>query len=102
MADRVTDEMVMSVLGWARNYEEIESYKSLPQPGRRWRVEIPQPLIVGSGLLLGWGNAKPQDVVPKVNVFTSREAVAFGYGCAAGGIHNRAEFARERWGWGDG
>lgn len=95
MAERVTDEIVRSVLTWARNYGEIASFKSIAPRGRRWQVTLPKERIVGSGFWI----TGAKDVVPEVMVFTSREALAFAYGCAAGGIHDRAAFAREKWGW---
>lgn len=94
---RVTDEMVRGVLTWARNYGEIEAFEAVAPRGRRWKVTLPAALTIGAGASLGL--RRSQDVVPSVLVFTSREAVAFGYGCAAGGVHDRAAFARERWGW---
>jgi hypothetical protein len=95
---RVTDEMVRTALTWARNYEEIESYQLIANSGRKWRVTLPQPVLVGAPLL--WSGLDPDKVVPDVLLFTSREAMAFAYGCAAGGgRHGRADFARDRWGW---
>lgn len=93
---RVTDEMVRSALAWARNYEEISEFELVAKAGRKWRVKLARPILVGSGFIVG----RPQDAVPPELVFTSREALAFAYGCAvAGHRHGRAEYAKERWGW---
>lgn len=94
---RATDEMIRSVLTWARNYGEIDSFKMVTPRGRKWLIRLPAERGIGSRLFRN----RPQDTVPREIVLTSREALAFGYGCAAGGIHDRAEFAREEWGWGE-
>jgi hypothetical protein len=93
---RATDEQVHKVLGWARNYGEIESYKSVANSGRRWRIELPAPTTVEGydGMLA--------TRMPQVLMFTSREAIAFGFGCVAAGSrpYSRGAVARAKWGWG--
>lgn len=103
---RVTEDMVRSALAWPRNYGEIHNFRSVMPRGRRWEIELPGEVSV-SGSEAGFmthnimtGEPLPQGVVPRVFVLTSREALAFSYGCAAGGVHDRTEFAREKWGWG--
>ena len=97
---RITDETVRSALLWARNYKAITQFKKVAPRGRKWLIQLPAPRVVGSGLFFNILGIRPEDVVPQEIVLTSREALAFAYGCAAGGIHDRAEFARENWGWG--
>lgn len=93
---RATDEMVRDALIWARNYEEIESYRLVATRGRKWEVKLPSALVLGAGFFRG----RPQDEVPAVLVPTNREALAFAYGCAAGGERGPRQRKRDEWGWG--
>jgi hypothetical protein len=96
---RVNEDDVRSALSWARNYGEIASYRSIASSGRRWRIVLPAVTTVSGAepgdFLLG------RPVVPIEMVLTSREALAFAYGCAAAGVRpeSRASFAAREWGW---
>lgn len=97
MSARVSEDAVRSALTWARNYGEIESYSVVAPSGRRWKVVLAPTPVSGAtdGITLLSG------VVPGEMVLTSREALAFAYGCAvAGAKERRAEFAAREWGWG--
>lgn len=87
---RVTDEMVRSWLVWARNFEEVVAYRIGKGDRRRFRVRVPpgvtkngHPFREKGGMLDIMGHAV-EDVVPTELMFTAREALAFGMGCAAG------------------
>jgi hypothetical protein len=98
MSARVSEDAVRSALTWARNYGEIESYEVVAKSGRRWKIVLSGPTPVSGstdGITLLSG------VVPGEIVLTSREALAFAYGCAvAGAKERRADFAARAWGWG--
>ena len=97
---RVSDEMVRSALAWARSYEEIVDFEVIASAGWKWRVTLRDSVVIGSGL---WMRGEPQEAVPPVLIliFTSREAMAFVYGCAVGGESKpRVERGKE-WGWDD-
>lgn len=96
MSARVSEDEVRSALTWARNYGEIESYSVVAPSGRRWKIVLAATPVSGArdGITLLSG------VVPGEMVLTSREALAFAYGCAvAGAKERRAEFAAREWGW---
>lgn len=96
MSARVSEDAVRSALTWARNYGEIESYSVVASSGRRWKIVLAPTPVSGAtdGITLLSG------VVPGEMVLTSREALAFAYGCAvAGAKERRAEFAAREWGW---
>ena len=95
---RVTDEMVRSALTWARNYEEIVDFELIASAGRKWRVTLRDSVVIGSGL---WMRGEPQEAVPPVLIFTSREAMAFAYGCAVGGESKPRVERRKEWSWDD-
>ena len=94
---RVSDAMVRTVLTWARNYEAIESFTRIASSGQKWQVKLKTPLLVGTDF---WLRGEPQEAVPAELVFTNKEAMAFGYGCVAGGETRvpRAE-RRKEWDW---
>lgn len=98
MSNRVTDSMVEHWLIWARNFGEIIGWNngkgelwSAPVKGsRRWRVRLTpgvtadgQPFRAKEGLFDILGHT-PEDAVPNELMLTSREALVFGMGCAAG------------------
>ncbi|MCA1571008.1 MAG: hypothetical protein LC798_11945 [Chloroflexi bacterium] len=100
MSRRVTDEIVHRFLVWARNYEEIESFRKIAPSGRCWRIRI-RPGVRADGMdrsvlddILG----DDDRVVPTEIVLTSREALVFGYGCAvAGASRHRDDWTQEDW-----
>ena len=94
----VTDVMVRSALSWARNYEEIVDFELIGSAGRKWRVTLRDSVVIGSGL---WMRGEPQEAVPPVLIFTSREAMAFAYGCAVGGESKPRVERRKEWSWDD-
>lgn len=103
--NRVTDEMVRSWLLWARNFGEIVAYHIGDGNRRRFRVRLPagitsngDPFRKREGILDITGHGAG-DVVPPELLFTAREALAFGFGCAVG---RTAALAGERPGWCDG
>jgi len=97
---RVSEDTVRSFLTWARNYGEIESFSSVADSGRRWKIVLPDEVWSnGPDPTLG-GFTPPENMVPREFVLTSREALAFGYGLAAAGVREcREDFASREWGW---
>lgn len=94
---RVSDDDVRRALTWARNYGEIASYEALPERGRKWLIRLPDvPITVQGGERRWLSNDVPVELV-----LTSREALAFGWGCAVAGARQepRREFAAREWGW---
>lgn len=99
MSGRVIEETLRHWFAWARNYEEIEEFKSVAPRGRRWRVRV-RPGITADGhpLTTGLMGHRAETVVPEEFVLTSREAMAFAYGCAVGGAARaRSEWTQEDW-----
>lgn len=87
---RVTDEMIRHWLIWARNFEEIVAYHVGSGKARRFRVRLTPgvtcdgtPFRLREGILDITGH-DDKDVVPHELMFTAREALAFGMGCAVG------------------
>lgn len=103
--NRVTDEMVRSWLVWTRNFGEIVAFHVGEGAGRRFRVRLPagvtsngDPFRQRGGILDITGHGV-DDVVPSELLFTAREALAFGFGCAVG---RTAALASERPKWCEG
>lgn len=94
---RISDDEVRRCLTWARNYGEIESFKMVRPSGRKWLVRTTEQTTI-SGQVLGWTE---RHAVPSELVFTSREALAFGYGLAIAGAYHggRQAFAAREWNW---
>lgn len=87
---RVTDEMVLHWLAWARNFGEVVSWRVGSGAGRRFRIRVTpgitangDPYRAKEGLLDLLGHEE-KDVVPVELMLTAREALLFGMGCAAG------------------
>lgn len=92
---RVTDEMVDDFLAWARNFEEIISYRKITKSGRKWLIKIRPGVFAASHMTLF---LRPDNVVPEELVLTSREALVFGYGIAvAGECRSRHDWTQEDW-----
>lgn len=87
---RVTDDMVRGWLTWARNFEEVVSFRIGKGAARRFKVRVPagitrdgHPFRPKEGMLDITGH-DAGDVVPAELMFTAREAMAFAMGCATG------------------
>jgi hypothetical protein len=87
---RVTDEMVRVWLTWARNAGEVAGFRIGKGKARRFKVRVPagvtcngQPFRPKDGMFDILGHTA-EDVVPGELMFTAREALAFGMGCATG------------------
>lgn len=87
---RVKDTTVSDWLLWARHFGEIISYRVGKGDRRRIRVRVTpgvtrdgSPFRPKEGILDIFGHTA-DDVVPAELMFTAREALAFGMGCAAG------------------
>lgn len=99
---RVSDYEVERWLVWARNYGEIEQFKKVKGSARKWLVTLPDPPgvrpITASGMEPGMIE---RCIVPEEFVLTSREAIAFGYGCAIAGARpeTRPALAAREWNW---
>lgn len=94
---RVSEDDILRALMWARNYGEIESFKVLPTPGRRYLIKLPADDITVEG-----GDPRLlSNLVPGELALTGREALAFAFGCAAAGARQetRRSFAAREWGW---
>jgi hypothetical protein len=100
MSERVTDEMVVHALSWARNYGDVEKWRKIKRPkgerGPKWVVILALSKTVsadGTGpitaqtleetpaLLL----PRSADIIPRELALTNREVILFCYGLAAGG-----------------
>lgn len=101
MNTRVTDDDVLRWLAWARNYGEIESFRRVAKRGRKWLILMPldeHRTRDGDHLRGGLMGHREEDVVPREMVLTSREALVFAYGCAAGGwMRSRLDWTQEDW-----
>lgn len=99
MAVRVNEDDLRHWLAWARNFEEIVEYASVAPRGRRWRIRV-RPGVTSDGrpLTSGLMGHRPETVVPEEFVLTSREAMAFAFGCAVGGSsRERSSWTQEDW-----
>jgi len=97
VAMRVTDNLVRTWLGWARNFDEIESWKKIAPRGKKWFIKVPLGIRRGRQdvPLSPWFDR--DGVVPAELVLTSREALLFALGCAVGGARERATWTQEDW-----
>lgn len=96
---RVTEAVLRSWLNWARNYGEIESFRSIAPRGRRWLIHVHSGITHnGYPLSDGLMGHRAENVVTERLLFTSREAMAFAMGCAVGGAARaRGEWTQEDW-----
>jgi hypothetical protein len=95
---RVTDEQVIHMLSWARNYGDVTSWERVASRGAKWLISLAQKGITiespGRALL----DPRPLDVVPQELVLSNREVLLLCYGLAIGGerIFSRSAY-RDRW-----